>query len=57
MTIDKEDHREILLTAMRGLPISGAAGDPELLRVVNMVQEIIAALDGADVRELADEPV
>lgn len=50
MIIDKEDHREILRMAVQGIPISGPAGDPDMLRHVLAVHEVLAAIDSATVK-------
>lgn len=49
MIIDKEEHREILRAAVKNMPISGPAGDPEMLRHILAVHEILAAINGATV--------
>ena len=49
MIIDKEEHRAVLLLALRSIPISGPAGDPEMLRHVLAVHELIGLVEAASV--------
>jgi hypothetical protein len=47
MIIDSEDHRALLHMAVKNLPISGPAGDPEMLRHVQMVHAVLHAIEAA----------
>lgn len=49
MTIDHEEHRELLTMAVANIPISGPAGAPELLAHVNAVHNLLAAIAAAQV--------
>ncbi len=57
MIIDKEEHRELLFLAVKNIPISGPAGDPELLKNVKLVNEILTAIQGATVPSGLDPAV
>ena len=49
MTLDKEDHRQLLLTALSAAPITGAMRDVE--RAVDAVRELREAIENAEVPE------
>jgi hypothetical protein len=47
MIVDKEEHKQVILLALRNMQITGAAGDPELLRHIHLVHEVLAVVGDA----------
>mgnify|MGYP006264396951 CR=1 FL=1 len=57
MIIESEEHRAIILLGLRSVQIGGAAVDPELVRHIQLVHDVINAVENADVvGALSNEP-
>lgn len=49
MTFDHDDHKAVILLALKNMQISGAAADPELIRHIQLVHGVIAACEAGTV--------
>lgn len=57
MIVKNEEHRAVLLLALKNVQIGGAAVDPELIRHIQLVHEVVAEVEEADVvGAVSDEP-